>query len=82
MGAESKLTENFCCVKCRGKVAKVRTTRLPVSGLRELLREGEGAAKYYTVTCGLCGYTELYDARVYAVQDETLAKKSPIPQES
>ena len=81
MGAESRLTENFSCAKCRSKVAKVRLTPLPANGLREFLSEG-GNLKYYLVTCTLCGYTEMYDSRVFAVWTENLPQEQTVPQKS
>ena len=71
---ETRLKENFCCAKCRSKVCYVRIRTLPAGNLVELIRQGEITAKYYVVTCGLCGYTEFYDARVCAAQPETAAE--------
>jgi len=55
---------DFRCVKCRNTTAIVRKINLPTGILPELLARGGG--RYRLVTCGLCGYTEIYDLAVYA----------------
>lgn len=79
MAAEKRLTDNFCCAKCRNKAAVVRSVHL--GGNILTLLAGNGAnGKYYLVTCGLCGYTEVYDAHVYALQMESTPNEAPVPQ--
>jgi len=81
MGPESRLLENFSCAKCRSKQATLRTTHTPADSLKELIQEGI-KFKYYLLTCALCGYTEMYDARVFATSRSTCPEASPLPENS
>lgn len=76
MQLEEKLTANFCCAKCHGKTAVTKTVSLG-RGLPELLTLSPG--KYILLTCGLCGYTEIYDptARMLDEASETASKSMP-----
>jgi predicted nucleic-acid-binding Zn-ribbon protein len=67
MDFEQQLIENFCCAKCRGKSAVTRCVPLS-GGLPDLL--GLSAGKYILLTCGLCGYTEIYSRCVMAPSEE------------
>ena len=69
LAAEKRLTDSFCCVKCRGKIARVQAVVLPMARIMAIFT-GQVSPKFYVVTCTLCGYSELYDAQVYALQGE------------
>lgn len=70
---EARLTQDFCCLKCRGRSAVAKT--LPVSrGLPHLLTLASD--KYVFVTCTLCGFTEIYNPLVFATDDETAAAEA------
>jgi len=81
MDIESRLIESFHCAKCRGTAATVRETRLPANSLRQFINDKGIYSKYYVVSCGLCGYSELYDSRVLALQKEPGPEKAPVPQQ-
>jgi predicted nucleic-acid-binding Zn-ribbon protein len=70
LSAEKRLSDNFCCVKCRGKIARVQAVVLPMARIVAIF-SGQVSPKFYVVSCTLCGYSELYDAKVYALQVDT-----------
>jgi predicted nucleic-acid-binding Zn-ribbon protein len=67
MDLAEKLTANFSCAKCRGKSAITRTVTLS-GGLPGILKLSPD--RYLLLTCGLCGYTELYNLAAYALSQE------------
>lgn len=77
MNPEAKLTANFSCAKCRGKTAVTKTVPL-TRGLPELFNLS--ADKYILLTCTLCGYTEMYNASVFAMEREPVEEAKPLPQ--
>lgn len=78
---ENRLTENFSCVKCRGKQARVQAVVLPMARILAIF-SGQVSPKFYVVSCVLCGYSELYDAHVYALQAETAPEEERLAPES
>jgi len=81
MTPQQRLAENFSCVKCRSKVAHVHTVVLPMARIMAIF-SGQVSPQFYVLTCGLCGYSELYDARVFAVQQTPQEQDEPLPQET
>lgn len=79
--AEKRLIDNFCCAKCRGKAASVEPVMLETTRIWSVLTR-KYSPRFYAVTCGLCGYTELYNARVYALQDQEVVDPAGLPQKS
>jgi predicted nucleic-acid-binding Zn-ribbon protein len=61
-----KFQETFRCAKCHGKESIIRRVSLSTSSLTGFLPLVSD--KFYSVTCVLCGYTELYDESVYGKQ--------------
>jgi predicted nucleic-acid-binding Zn-ribbon protein len=79
MDIESKLTQNFCCCKCRSRSAVAKTVAL-TKNLTSLLALTPD--KYILVSCTLCGYTEVYNSHVYATCEEESAVEVPeLPQQ-
>ena len=78
---ENRLRENFCCVKCRGKTARVHTVILPMARILAIF-SGQVSPKFYVVSCALCGYSEMYDAHVYALQPESVAAEENLAPKS
>lgn len=76
MELESDFTQNFCCVKCRNRRAATRTATLS-SGLAHILTPGSD--KYLLVTCTLCGYTEIFDLKVYAENQTVVPDPKSVP---
>ena len=74
MNSQSHTTENFTCVKCRGRIALVRKVSLATQAFSIFSLPSH----YVTVTCSLCGYTELYDARLYAQASEQAPAEHPL----
>jgi predicted nucleic-acid-binding Zn-ribbon protein len=64
MDWQEESSGDFHCAKCRNTTAIVRKINLAKGILPELL--ARGGSRYRLVTCGLCGYTEIYDLAVYA----------------
>lgn len=81
MNVEKKLAENYSCVKCRGKSAHVHSVVLPLARIMAIF-SGQFSPKFYVVSCVLCGYSEFYDARVYAVQPEDVTESEPLLREN
>ena len=76
----NRLKKNFRCPKCRGKEAIARRISLstsPLSGFIPLV-----SGKFYSLTCLLCGYTELYDETVYEKQSRKADKDIRATQEA
>lgn len=76
---EKSLKDRFCCAKCRGKVAAVEPVIMQTTRIWDILT-GKFSPRFYAVTCGLCGYTELYNARAYVVQEEADPAKATVAQ--
>jgi predicted nucleic-acid-binding Zn-ribbon protein len=55
--SKEKLEQEFVCPKCRGRGALAQEVSLagPITRMLPLAPH-----RYLAVTCGLCGYTELY----------------------
>lgn len=79
MDPKSSLTENYCCVKCRGNKALVRKTAIGAASLLQAFKEGP-APQYYLLTCTLCGYTEMYDTRIYATAPDPVEDTEIVPE--
>lgn len=81
MDFESKFTQSFCCLKCRGRSAVARIHALPRAGIPPLL--GLGSDKYVFVSCTLCGYTEIYNPAVFVTDEEESSVETPseVPQQ-
>ncbi len=79
MDTEADLLESFQCVKCRGRAGIAQEIILPAS-LGQMLT-GRGV-RYTALSCGLCGYTELYNPLAFAATEEALPKPVEIPQQS
>ena len=62
--------EQFRCPKCNGRHAVTRRASIAKSGIADLLGIKAGG-RYLLVTCGLCGFTELYDMAI--IEPETSA---------
>ena len=69
MNPADKFADNFCCPKCQGRKAETRCVTLPGGGLPHILALSQG--KYVLVSCGLCGFTEIYSLSAYATREET-----------
>ena len=54
---------------------------LPMARIMAIF-SGQVSPKFYVVTCTLCGYSELYDAHVYAVQTDAVAEEHLAPERS
>ncbi|RMH26033.1 MAG: hypothetical protein D6691_08625 [Candidatus Hydrogenedentota bacterium] len=76
MNAEERLAANFCCPKCRGKMATTRTVKL-TRGLPKILSPGEG--RYILVSCALCGFTEMYNVLAFQKCEEQVPEGKPVP---
>jgi predicted nucleic-acid-binding Zn-ribbon protein len=81
MSPEERLTRNFLCCKCRGRTAVCKTIFLP-KGIQDFLLPG--SCRYHLLTCTLCGFTEFYDAKVYAqlLLTQPEIEKEPLPVKS
>jgi predicted nucleic-acid-binding Zn-ribbon protein len=71
--------QNYCCPKCHGRSAAVSKTQLPRGHIPELLGL---RGKYLLLTCGLCGYTEIYDQAIYARSMELEKDSGEVSQEA
>jgi predicted nucleic-acid-binding Zn-ribbon protein len=78
MDIEARLTENFCCSKCRSRTAVAKTVPLSRS-LPSIL--SLATDKYVLVSCTLCGFTEMYNTHAFATLEETAAEPSELPQQ-
>lgn len=78
---ENRLREKFCCVKCRGKSARIHTVVLPMARILAIF-SGQVSPKFYVISCALCGYSEFYDAHVYALQDEAVPAEDALVRET
>lgn len=80
MDIEAKLTENFCCGKCRARAAVAKTVALNRS-LPSIL--SLATDKYVLVSCSLCGYTEIYNTHAFVTQEqESQVEISDVPLQS
>lgn len=75
MDYEKKLTQNFCCQKCRGRSAIAKTLSIS-RGLPQLLVPSSD--RYVFVSCTLCGYTEIYNPLVFAEVEEDRTGEIPV----
>jgi len=57
---KEKLERDFICPKCRSHGATGEEVTLPNGALSRMLPP-LGSARYIALSCGLCGYTELYN---------------------
>lgn len=69
-----KYFKNFTCPKCRGKSFVCEEATLCSMSKRLLLRAHD--SKYILVTCGLCGFTEIYSTKVLA----SIKEEIPVPE--
>ncbi|RJP26609.1 MAG: hypothetical protein C4527_14810 [Candidatus Omnitrophota bacterium] len=67
---------NHICPKCRGRSFAV--SKVSLASLPKKLIMGRNDTHYLLVTCGLCGYTEMYNLQVLA----RLKEEAPINQTS
>lgn len=79
MNRKHDLSESYCCPKCHGRSAAVSKTQLPRGHIPDLLGM---RGKYLLLTCGLCGYTELYDQALYARSKEMEKDSGEVSQEA
>ena len=80
MDLAEKLTANFSCAKCRGKSAISKTVSFS-GGLPGILTLSPD--RYLLITCGLCGYTELYNLAACALSQAPEANRAkPVGQET
>ncbi|MDP8243131.1 MAG: zinc ribbon domain-containing protein [Candidatus Hinthialibacter antarcticus] len=77
-----KLFANYQCVKCRGRSFNTEEISLRSRNKRGIIRPTDDP--YLVVTCGLCGFSELYSMKVLATQkeDAPVEVKSPMVKES
>ncbi|MDX9754862.1 MAG: zinc ribbon domain-containing protein [bacterium] len=69
--------KNFICPKCRGRSFFVEEVSLCPLSKRLLLKGNEN--KYALVSCGLCGYTEMYNLKVAVPTEEEILTKETAP---
>lgn len=77
-----KLFVNYQCAKCRGRSFNTEEVTLRSRNKRGIMRpSGE---PYLVVTCGLCGFSEMYSMKVLAAQKEEAPAeaKAPLVKES
>lgn len=67
MNSKPDLPESYSCPKCHGRSVAVSKTQLPRGHIPDLLGM---RGKFLLLTCGLCGYTEIYDQAIYARSKE------------
>ena len=77
-----KLFVNYQCAKCRGRSFNTEEVSLRSRNKRGIIRPTE--EPYLVVTCGLCGFSELYSTKVLATQkeDAPAEAKAPLVKES
>ncbi|MBZ0306841.1 MAG: zinc ribbon domain-containing protein [Anaerolineae bacterium] len=64
---DTLLAQKFVCPKCEHRGAHVERLAMSGTGLSRLLEIQ--SKKYAFVSCGNCGYTEVYNLRVLEGQD-------------
>lgn len=70
-----KYFSKYTCPKCRGRSFNTEEVTFNHSSKKFLLRGRR--PKYLLVSCGLCGYTEMYNLCVFvAHQEEVLAEEA------
>ncbi len=62
MDIETRLKSRYRCAKCNQRSANVRRIAATGTGLSKLLDIQHNS--FISMTCGNCGYTELYDPKV------------------
>lgn len=73
----SEYFKNFICPKCRARSYVCEEATLCNMTKHLLLRAHD--SKYILVTCGLCGYTEIYNAKVLASIKEEIPASETAP---
>ena len=79
MSNKQDFTENYCCPKCKGRSVAMSKTQLTRGHIPDLLGK---RSKFLLLTCGLCGYTELYDQAIYARNQEEEKAGGEVSQEA
>lgn len=68
--AVQRIIDNFCCPKCRSRACYSEQVWIG-SGVPVLGRVfGRADNRYLAVSCGLCGYSELYNLKIIVQQHE------------
>lgn len=63
----SHLVREYCCPKCHNRTCHTEEVALPGGGASAITKVlGLGNGKYLVVICTLCGYSEMYNLRVLA----------------
>jgi predicted nucleic-acid-binding Zn-ribbon protein len=64
---EEKIAERFVCGKCRNSSGEVRRFAATGAGITRLIDWQRN--EFLAVSCESCGFTELYDPRVFEDKD-------------
>lgn len=60
---ENQIAARFKCAKCKNSTAKVRRFAATGSGITRFIDWQHN--EFISVSCGRCGYTEMYDPEVF-----------------
>lgn len=78
---EKRLAEQFSCLKCRGRQARVQAVVLPMARIWAIF-SGQVSPKFYVASCTLCGFSEFYDSMAYASQRDAAQAEDELAPEA
>lgn len=65
---EEQIAARFKCVKCKNRSGNIRRFAATGTGISRFIDWQTNS--YLSVSCDRCGYTELYDPRVFEKEDK------------